>query len=101
MSFLGVNLGGIGTQLGGDPGLSTSGSSDFQDFLKLATLGTSTFLGYTALSSNRPSTIQVSPNGQLLLSGGGAVQPTAGTLGSIPGIIWVMLAVVILIVIVR
>lgn len=71
----------------GDPGINpgssgsggNSGQQIFDDILKLATLGTQTYLTNQAITNPRPATVTYAPNGQTLVAtGGGALPPSAG-----------------------
>lgn len=92
----------------GDPGISpssNSGSSDFQNFLSVAQLAGQDLLAYSAINSNRPSTVQLLPNGQLAVSGGGATSPsilngTSGFLG-LPSIVWIFLVFFLVVLMIR
>lgn len=75
---------------GQDPGLAPdSGQESFDNFLSVATLGAQTFLANQAITSPRPSSVQVLGNGQIVATGGGA--STAGLLSGGSSTLWLFL----------
>ncbi|HLW53286.1 MAG TPA: hypothetical protein VKW06_10625 [Candidatus Angelobacter sp.] len=50
----------------------------FNDFMSVASLGTSTFLAAKAIDSPAPSTFALDKSGNLIASGGGAAPPLLG-----------------------
>ena len=80
---------------GGGP--SNPSGSWLSQLLPWANLGAQTFLADQAITSPRPSTVTLLPNGQFAATGGGAL-PTIGTgsLSSVPGIVWIGLVMVLL-----
>jgi hypothetical protein len=57
----------------------SSGGSFLQALLPFAQLGTNAFLSNQALTSSRPSTVTILPNGQSIVTGGGAASPVLST----------------------
>lgn len=84
----------------GSGGPSNPSGSWLSALLPWASLGAQTFLADQAITSPRPSTITYLPNGQLAVSGGGAATPSTGLalgLGAIPSWVWIVVALVVLI----
>jgi hypothetical protein len=74
-------------------------SSILASLFPFAQLGTNAFLSNQALTSSRPSTVQVLPNGQTIVTGGGAALPSS--LSSIPSIVWIGLVLLIVIMVIH
>lgn len=86
----------------GSGGPSNPSGSWLSALLPWASLGAQTFLADQAITSPRPATVTYLPNGQIAASGGGAAAPSFGsTVSSIPTIVWIGLAVLVMIMVFR
>lgn len=87
----------------GSGGSSNPSGSILSQLLPWASLGAQTFLADQAITSPRPSTVTYLPNGQIAATGGGAPAPlfgssSFGSLSSIPGLVWVGLIALLLVI---
>lgn len=72
---------------GGGP--SNPSGSWLSQLLPWANLGAQTFLADQAITSPRPSTVTLLPNGQVQATGGGAA-PIAASFGAVPSWVWII-----------
>jgi hypothetical protein len=79
---------------GGGP--SNPSGSWLSQLLPWANLGAQTFLADQAITSPRPATITLQPNGQFAATGGGAL-PIAGAVGAIPSWIWIVVVLLVVV----
>ena len=82
---------------GGGP--SNPGGSWLSQLLPWANLGAQTFLADQAITSPRPSTVTMLPNGQIVATGGGA--SPLPSVSSIPGVVWIGLGLLLLVMLLK
>jgi hypothetical protein len=79
---------------GGGP--TNPSGSWLSQLLPWASLGAQTFLADQAITSPRPATVTLQPNGQFAATGGGAL-PIAGAVGAIPSWIWIVVVLLVVV----
>lgn len=92
---------GSGNQVPTSGGGGSDVGSLLSSIFPFAQLGLNGFLSNQALTSSRPSTVTVLPNGQTIVTGGGAASPLTSSLSSISPVVWIAIAVLILIMVIH